>query len=137
MTRTLGIDFGDSRVGIALSDPMRIIAKPLETLINDSKLFTKIKGIVDNNNVSELVVGYPIGMKGQKTKQTEKVEKFVDTLKSEISQQIYTVDERLSSVAAKDSLILQGIKTGYNKSLIDSTSAAIILQEFLDSIRWY
>ena len=132
MTRALGIDFGDSRVGIALSDPMRIIAKPLETLINDSKLFTKIKGIVDNNNVSELVVGYPIGMKGQKTLQTEKVDNFILTLKNKFDLNILVVDERLSSVSARNSLIKQGIKTGHNKSLIDNTSAAIILQEYLD-----
>ena len=77
MTRVLGIDYGDSRVGVALSDPMRIIAKPLDTLSNDSDLFLNIKKIISDYDVSEIVVGYPLGMKGQKTQQTKKVEVFI------------------------------------------------------------
>ena len=133
MTRAIGIDYGESRVGIALSDPMRIISKPFDTLKNDSQLLSNIKEITIDNNVSHLVVGYPIGMKGQKTKQTKKVDEFIKKLRNNFSQKISIIDERLSSIAAKESLILQGIKTGHNKSKIDSTSAAIILQEFLDS----
>jgi len=135
MTRALGIDYGDSRVGIALSDPMRIIAKPLDTLKNDDQLILNIQNIIKDYDVSELAVGYPLGMKGQTTQQTEKVDQFVEKLTLEIPQNISLVDERLSSVAATESLIKQGIKTGHNKSKIDSTSAAIILQEFLDSNR--
>ena len=71
-------------------------------------------------------------MKGQVTKQTEKVNSFIELLKENINIKIVKVDERLSSVSASNSLIQQGIKTGHNKELIDDTSAAIILQEFLD-----
>ncbi len=135
MTRALGIDYGDTRVGIALSDPMRIIAKQHDTLKNDDQLIQNIQNIIKVHDVSELVVGYPLGMKGQSTQQTEKVEQFVEKLRSDIPQKVSLVDERLSSVAATESMIKQGIKTGHNKSEIDSTSAAIILQEFLDSNR--
>jgi len=133
MSRALGIDYGDVRVGIALSDPMRIIAKPFSTIKNNKDLISEIELLIKEFNVTDLIVGYPLGMKAQRTKQTEKVEDFIVSLKEKIKIPITPIDERLSSVSAASSLIQQGIKTGENKSKIDDTSAAIILQEFLDS----
>ena len=132
MNRALGIDYGDTRIGIAVSDPLKIISKPLRTLKNNDNFLTELKNIIEEKNVGAIVVGYPIGMKGQVTKQTEKVNSFIELLRENIKIKIVKVDERLSSVSASNSLILQGIKTGHNKELIDDTSAAIILQEFLD-----
>ena len=132
MNRALGIDYGDSRIGIALSDPLKIISKPLLTLKNDNNFLTELKNIIKEKNVDAIVVGYPIGMKGQVTKQTEKVNFFIELLTENINIEISKVDERLSSVSASNALIEQGVKTGHNKELIDDTSAAIILQEFLD-----
>ena len=132
MNRTLGIDYGDTRIGIAVSDPLKIISKPLRTLKNNDNFLTELQNIIKEKNVDAIVVGYPIGMKGQVTKQTKKVDSFIKLLAENIKIKISKVDERLSSVSASNSLILQGIKTGYNKELIDDTSAAIILQEFLD-----
>ena len=64
MARVLGIDYGDSRVGVALSDPMRIIAKPFKTLKNNPELISQIRLLVNEQNISEFVVGYQINMKG-------------------------------------------------------------------------
>ena len=133
MSRVLGIDYGDTRIGIALSDPMQIITKPFTTLRNDVNFLDKLKEIINDKEVETVVVGYPIGMKGQITKQTEKVQQFIDQLQSILQLEIVTVDERLSSVSAENILKQQGIKTGHNKSMIDDTSAAIILQEYIDS----
>ncbi len=132
MSRVLGIDYGDSRVGLALSDPMKIIAKPFKTLDNNIDLLSDLKIVVDNNDVTQLVVGYPLNMKGEITPQTKKVDNFILLLQSKFDLIVTRIDERLSSVSAINSLINQGIKTGHNKSKIDDTSAAIILQEFLD-----
>ena len=132
MNRTLGIDYGDTRIGIAVSDPLKIISKPLRTLKNNDNFLAELQNIIKEKNVNAIVVGYPIGMKGQVTKQTEKVNSFIELLRENINIKIVKVDERLSSVSASNSLIQQGIKTGHNKELIDDTSAAIILQEFLD-----
>ena len=132
MNRTLGIDYGDTRIGIAVSDPLKIISKPLRTLKNNDNFLSELQNIIKEKNVNAIVVGYPIGMKGQVTKQTEKVNSFIELLRENINIKIVKVDERLSSVSASNSLIQQGIKTGHNKELIDDTSAAIILQEFLD-----
>tara|TARA_B100000959_G_scaffold285099_1_gene358711 strand:- start:870 stop:1292 length:423 start_codon:yes stop_codon:yes gene_type:complete len=133
MTRALSIDYGDVRVGIAISDPMRIIGKPLLTLDNNEVLIEEIMNLINIHNVTDLVVGYPIGMKGQITEQTKKVDNFISKLESVLTIPITPIDERLSSVTATESLIKQGIKTGFNKAKIDETSAAIILQEFLDT----
>tara|TARA_B100001123_G_C15031175_1_gene915498 strand:+ start:252 stop:659 length:408 start_codon:yes stop_codon:yes gene_type:complete len=132
MTRILGIDYGDSRLGLALSDPLKIIAKPFKTITNNEDLLDQLKVIVETNQVCEFVVGYPINMKGQNTQQTNKVESFISILEKNFNLVVTRIDERLSSVSAIQSLVEQGIKTGHNKSKIDDTSAAIILQEFLD-----
>ena len=133
MSRALGIDYGDTRIGIALSDPMQIITKPFVTLKNDKEFLDKLKEIIKEKEIETVVVGYPIGMKGQITKQTEKVEVFITQLKSTLDLEVVRVDERLSSVSAENILKQQGVKTGHNKSMIDDTSAAIILQEYIDS----
>ena len=133
MNRALGIDYGDTRIGIALSDPLQIITKPYITLKNNSDFFVKLENIVNEKGVKIIVVGYPYGMKGQITKQTEKVDLFIDRLKQNIDIEVIKVDERLSSKSAENLLKKQGFKTGHNKSMIDDTSAAIILQEYIDS----
>ena len=133
MSRALGIDYGDTRIGIALSDPMQIITKPYVTLKNDKEFIDELKKIINEKEVKTIVVGYPVGMKGQITKQTEKVEVFITQLKSTLELEVIAIDERLSSVSAENILKQQGLKTGHNKSTIDDTSAAIILQEYIDS----
>ena len=133
MSRALGIDYGDTRIGIALSDPMQIITKPYVTLKNDKEFIDELKKIINEKEVETIVVGYPVGIKGQITKQTEKVEVFITQLKSTLELEVIAIDERLSSVSAENILKQQGFKTGHNKSMIDDTSAAIILQEYIDS----
>ena len=134
MGRILGLDYGDSRIGLATSDPNKIIASPLYTIQNKGadKLKIKLDSIIVENDIESLVLGLPISMTGKDTIQTEKVRefsKFLECFNIPINMQ----DERLSSLSAKKSLIEQNVKTGHNKHLIDSTAAAIFLQQFLDS----
>ncbi len=132
MQRILGIDYGEKRVGLALSDPLQMIASPYKTIPNNPDLITAIQTIIYENDVAGVVLGLPKGMKGQETVQTQNVYRFVECLNDEDITVNY-IDERLSSVSAKKALVEQGIKTGHNKGLIDQTAAAIILQQFLDS----
>jgi len=132
MHRILGIDYGEKRVGLALSDPMKIIASPYNTIPNNPELITDIQFIIKEKDVEIVVVGLPKGMKGQVTSQTEKVNRFVEML-IDNNIKVELIDERLTSVSAEKALIEQGIKTGHNKGLIDQTAAAIILQQYLDS----
>ena len=133
MGRYLGIDNGEKRVGLALSDPLKIIATPFRTLLvrNTNQVIRELDKIIDEQDVDLIVVGNPLGMKGQQTAQTKRVMEFTDKLR-DIGYKVMLEDERLSSVSAKRIMIEQEIKTGYNKELIDQTAAAIILQQFLD-----
>ena len=133
MGRALGIDFGTKRVGLALSDRSNIIASPYRTLnyVSEKDLITQLETVVSENDIEILVLGLPINMKGEDTVQTKKVRNFKEIL-STLQIPIVFEDERLSSVSAINSLILQNIKTGHNKPEIDKTAAAIILQQHLD-----
>ena len=136
MGRILGVDYGDVRVGLALSDTTKLIASPLKTIQNKNSglLISELKEIISENDVESIVVGFPVGMKGQDTNQTVKVKDFTQSL-STLCLPIFMEDERLSSIAAKKSLFMENIKTGHNKEIIDQRAAAIVLQQFLDRIR--
>ena len=135
MSRVLGIDYGERRIGLALSDPMGIIAKPFKTI--DRKITTdyisEILNIAKDKNTNIIVVGLPLTLRGKQSKQTEIVLKFIEELRQLGKIPVVPVDERLSSIAAKKSLQQQGVKTGHEKGRVDETAAAIILQEYLDS----
>ena len=133
MGRVLGIDYGDSRIGLAMSDPLKIIASPFKTIRNEGNenCLQVFQSLIKEKDVETIVVGLPVGLKGQETAQTKKVREFVSLLYA-LNLPIRLEDERLSSVSAEKSMIQQNIKTGHNKGLIDQRAAAIILQQFLD-----
>ncbi len=133
MSRSLGIDLGSKRVGLALSDKMSMIASPFKTLTfkNEQDLLDQLRLIIVDFKVKTIVLGLPLNMSGEDSAQTKKVREFKSVL-SIFNLPIKLEDERLSSVSAKNSLVMQDIKTGHNKSEIDKRAAAIILQQFLD-----
>lgn len=135
MKRILGIDYGDVRVGLSLSDLTQTIAKPFTTINykNLDDLLVQLKDIIINNEVDKLVVGVPYNMKGEDTKQTLKVKVFVSFLEKNLSNSISLIDERLSSIEAEKTMHKMNIKTGHNKDKIDKIAASVILQEYLDS----
>ena len=135
MGRILGIDFGSRRMGLALSDSGCTIASPHKTLRYRSvpDLVRQLASLIKDKGVDRVVVGLPIGMKGQRTHQTAEVEEFVDTLARHLSIPVDVMDERLTTVEATRSLRRQGFKPSLNKPLIDETAAAILLQSYLDS----
>ena len=133
MGRILGIDYGDTRIGLALSDRKRSISFPYKTLKNKNEAFItdNIKNIIIEKDIEYLVLGLPIGLNGNDTQQTKKVRKFADILKN-FKKPVYLHDERLSSVSAKKSLVLDNIKTGHSKDKIDVRAATILLQHYID-----
>ena len=135
MSRILGVDYGERRIGLALSDPLGIIAKPLKVIDRKKTpdYLSEILETAKEKDVKRIVVGVPFTLKGEHSKQTDIVKNFIDELFTLGKIQIIPIDERLSSVAAKRSLQLQGVKTGHEKGRVDETAAAIILQEYLDS----
>ena len=135
MSRVLGIDYGERRIGLALSDPLGIIAKPLKVI--DRKTTPNYKSviiaIVEEKKVIEIIIGLPITMRGEYSNQTKAVQNFINEISGICSIPVTEIDERLSSIAAKKALHEQGVKTGHEKGRVDETAAAIILQEYLDS----
>tara|TARA_Y100000996_G_scaffold277691_1_gene218926 strand:- start:1983 stop:2396 length:414 start_codon:yes stop_codon:yes gene_type:complete len=136
----MSIDYGEKRVGIALSDPLHTISYPLCVINkkNENQLVDEIIKIINDKLVEKIIIGLPLSMSGSYSEQTKKVIVFKDFLIKQLSNRglsidIDTIDERLSSVSAKNIMIQQGVKTGHNKGRIDELSASIILQEYLDS----
>ena len=134
MKRILGLDHGDRRIGLALSDPLQIIAKPFETidLKFTENIFVLLNSIIKEHDVEKIIVGYPVTLKNEFSIQTEKVLKFVKLLKKNIQIEVLLYDERLTSQIAQKSLVMQGIKTGHYKEDVDKTAAAVFLQNYLD-----
>ena len=134
MKRILALDYGDKKIGVAISDPMQIIAKPFKTLNNTTNkdILFELNQIILEYDVEKVIVGLPITLKNKYSIQTEKVNDFIEFLKNNISVSVNSYDERLSSKIAIQSLIKQGVKTGHNKKEIDKTAAAIFLQNYLD-----
>ena len=133
--RILGIDYGNRRIGLAISDTLNIFAKPFHTIDKNKKpkFLNEIHEVIKNKKIEKVVVGLPLNMKGIDSEQTKIVREFVQTLKKKINIPIIFQDERLSSKSAKEYLIMQNISPSKNKKSVDSVAASIILQEFLDN----
>jgi len=133
--RILALDYGDRRIGIAVSDPLGITAQELETVKVVKDLhFLRIKEIIEEKQVKKILIGLPLNMNGSKGQRVVKTEKFAEKLKKYAGIPILMWDERLTSVEAKRSLIFLGQKTGKKKEKIDRLSAVLLLQSYLKSI---
>lgn len=131
--RFIGIDFGLSKVGLSISDPLKIISIPLKVIKykNRKELLSKLQEIALENDVKSFVVGYPLNMNNKKNEMTKLVDDLFVELKN-LNFNVFLQDERLSSESAKKILREQNIKTGNNKEHIDLIASTIILQSFLD-----
>ncbi len=133
MGQILGVDYGDRRIGLAISDETKSIAFPYRVIENKSFNFIIdfLKKLCFKKRIESLVVGLPLALNGKDTPQTEKVRQFSKDIEI-LGIPVFLHDERLSSLSAKRSLIEEKIKTGHNKEKIDERAAAIFLQQFLD-----
>ncbi len=135
--RILGIDYGDSRVGISISDPFGWTAKGLETISwkgNIERVIERIISIVDEYKAEKIVVGFPKNMNGTIGPRGEKTQEFIDMLSKRVDPEIVKWDERLSTVAAHKIMNDTGVKAGKKRSIVDQVAAVYILQGYLDSI---
>lgn len=132
--RIIGLDIGDRRIGVAISDPLGITAAGLETIDRKNMLtdVSAVKQIAERHGAVEIVIGFPQNMDGSVGEQAEKVKSFGRKLARATGLPIVYEDERLTTISAIRTLTLQGVKTGHNKGLVDMQAAAIILQKFLD-----
>lgn len=134
--RVLSLDIGEKTIGIAVSDATRFIAQGVETIRRTSKEkdFLRLKELIAEYEVSEIVVGLPKNMNGSIGHRGESVQAFVVELEHEFPEQrIRLWDERLSTVAAERFLLEGDMRRNKRKKVIDKMAAVVILQNFLDS----
>lgn len=132
--RTMGIDYGEKRIGIAVSDPMGIIAQALTTISykNFSEAIAEIKAIISDYQITEVVLGYPLTLSGEEGTAARKVRGFLGELEKESKLPIAIMDERFTSKIARDTVKSAGKSPSKNKAKLDQISAAVILQSYLD-----
>lgn len=134
--RIISIDYGDSRVGIAITDELCITAQGLETIEhkgNDKILLKKIAEIIEQYHVEEIVIGIPINLNGTSGERVEKTEKFIHKLKCLFNKvKINRVDERLTTIEAHKTMNFLNINKYKKKSIVDTLSATYILETYLE-----
>jgi putative Holliday junction resolvase len=121
--KILGIDYGTKRIGLAVSDETQTFAREL-TILSPKEFWAQIKTIIAENEISKIVVGWPLNMSGEMTEKTKEVESVKLKVESETGLPVETIDERLSSSFAQS---IRG-----SKKDLDSLAAQILLQNYLD-----
>jgi putative holliday junction resolvase len=133
--RSLGIDFGEKRIGLAISDPEGRLAVPLTTLVRrkDRSAVREIEEIARREGVGRLVLGEPVGLDGQRGEAAERVRRFGDRLATVTGLPVRLINESLTTVEAQERLRAAGIDPRREPERIDAVAAQILLQEALDS----
>ena len=133
--RVLGLDVGDRRIGVALSDALGLTAQPLIVLTRQdaARDLEAVRALVEQHEVERVVVGLPLTLRGAQGPQAKKVASFADILRRRLPVPIQLVDERLTSVQGERALIAMGSSRRKRKQVIDQVAAQLILQQFLDT----
>ena len=134
--RILAIDHGTHRIGIAISDELKMIAQPLEFIPAEPfpDFLARLKVLLAEKEVELILVGLPRNMDGTFGPAAQKVQDFVATLRSNVAVPIKTWDERLTSVQANRILIQANVRRDKRKQKVDKMAAAILLQSYLDGL---
>lgn len=139
-TKYLGLDYGLKRIGIAVSDDEKRFSFSRDHILNDSVLQEKLFRIIKDENISLIVIGYPLNLNSKDTDLSGDVIKFRDRLRTflknhSLEVELHLFDERFTSSIAQSAVFASGLKRKkrHNKGLVDSISAQIILQDFIDN----
>lgn len=132
MKRILGLDVGEKRIGVAVSDALGITAQGLETIKQHAAL-EKIKDLIKQYDVKKIVVGMPLNMNGSKGERARFTDDFIVSLKKETDIETLTVDERLTTAQGERILLEADLSRKKRKRSIDKIAAQLILQTYMDS----
>ena len=140
MSRTIGIDYGERRIGIAISDPTATIAQPLTVLTRRAGKRPPVQAIADlvaEHDARHIVVGLPLTLEGDESDWTREVRAFGEKVSARAGVGVSFADERMTSVMAESAVRALGLKRSQReqKSRVDSAAAVIILQTYLDSMK--
>ena len=134
--RVLGIDYGDTRVGIAISDPLNITAQGLETIQrngSDKIVLKRLDEIFNEYEVDTIVVGMPFNLKGEKTVRAQVTEQFIHKLKCKYNKMnIVSIDERLTTVSAHKTMNFLDVNKNKKRDIVDTISAVYILESYIN-----
>jgi putative Holliday junction resolvase len=135
LRRILGLDFGDRRIGVALSDPLGCTAQPLTTLERASwkSDLGRIRDLVREHEVGRIVVGMPLGMDGGRNERVRLTEEFIGRLRGTTELPVDPWDERLTTVQAERIMLEGDVSRARRRGAIDRLAAVIILQSYLDA----
>ena len=134
--RILGIDYGERRLGLSVSDPLGIIAQGLETLrrTTDEDVFLRLERLIEAHDIRKIVVGLPLSLTGGMGEKALEVKGFIDRLEARFGLPVVPWDERMTTVQAHRTMHEMGHKAKGAKGNIDRMAAILILQNYLDSL---
>jgi putative Holliday junction resolvase len=132
MNRILGLDFGQVRIGVAISDELQLLAHPVETISTKGPAVSRIAEIVRDKKVDHVVTGIPRQMNGQIGTAATEVHCFIEKLRAVLPCPVIPWDERLTTAAAHQALREAGKKTRHTRGYVDQVAAQMILQNYLD-----
>lgn len=135
--RILGLDYGEARTGVAISDALGITAQGVESIEhgeNIKKLIERLGELIKEYNVEKIVIGYPLNMNATKGPRVQKTDKVIARLEKEFGLEIIKIDERLTTVAAHKTMTTLGVDKNKKKKIVDTISAQYILQMYLDRV---
>lgn len=139
--RILGIDYGEARTGLAITDSLNITVQGLETIKNegnDKVILKKIDELLEVYEISTIVVGMPFNMDGSKSKRMELTEKFIHKLKCKYNKlKIDYIDERLTTVAAHKTMNFLNVNKHKKRNIVDTISAVYILETYVEKAKRY
>ncbi len=135
--RTLALDFGDRRIGVAVSDPTGLAARPLLTLVRTTRErdLERLRGIVREHEVRRIVVGLPLDMDGSRGARVRMTEAFMERVRRATGLPVIAWDERLTTVQAERTLLEGDLSRARRRRVIDQVAAVILLQSYLDARR--
>ena len=136
--KIMGLDYGEARTGVALSDELGMMAHGLESIEhkgNDKKLLERICEIIKANKVSKIVIGYPLNMNATKGPRVEKTDAFIKKLEKETGLPVEKIDERLTTVQAHKTMNDLEINKKKKRALVDTISAVYILEVYLNKMK--
>lgn len=137
MKRILGIDYGDVRVGLAISDPLGITAQGIDNLVinnSDKNFISGIRKLIKEYDVDTIVIGYPKNMDGSLSKKSEKIDELILLIEEKLDVEVKKWDERLTTVSAYKTMRDLNIKQTKKNIFADKLAATYILEGYLKSI---
>jgi putative Holliday junction resolvase len=135
MARILGLDLGERRIGVAVSDPTELLARPVTTIIRASRQadFDAVARLVDEYAVARVIVGLPLSLDGNEGPQAQWVRRYAEAMAQQMDIPVEYWDERYSTVSAAEIISNKGPRRRAPRHDIDATAAAVILQSYLDA----